>query len=52
MKYMEEIFVMINVMSDDMPIYEFNMMKHRVIASIDKSAKKKRADKSKHASQK
>lgn len=49
MKRMEEIFVMINVMSDDMPIYEFNMLKHRTLASIDMSTKKKRAPKKKHA---
>lgn len=49
MKYMEEIFVMINVMSDYMPIYDFNMLKHRTLASIDKSIKKKRAPKKKHA---
>ena len=49
MKSMEEIFVMINVMSDDMPIYDFNMLKHSTIASIDKSTKKKRASKKKHA---
>ena len=28
MKYMEEMFIMINVMSDDMPIYDFNMLRH------------------------
>ena len=50
MKYMEEMFIMINVMSDDMPIYDFNMLKHRTLASIDKSTKKKRASKKKHAS--
>lgn len=50
MKYMEEIYVMINVMSDDMPIYDFNMLKHRTLASIDNSTKKKRAPKKKHAS--
>lgn len=41
---------MINIMSDDIPIYEFNMLKHRTLASIDKSTKKKRAPKKKHAS--
>lgn len=50
MKYMEEMFIMINVMSDDMPIYDFNMLKHRTLASIDRSTKKKRASKKKHAS--
>lgn len=50
MKYMEEMFIMINVMSDDMPIYDFNMLKHRTLASIDMSTKKKRASKKKHAS--
>lgn len=50
MKYMEEMFIMINVMSDEMPIYDFNMLKHRTLASIDKSTKKKRASKKKHAS--
>ena len=50
MKYMEEMFIMINVMSDDMPIYDFNMLKHRTLASIDKSTKKKRVSKKKHAS--
>lgn len=50
MKSMEEIFVMINVMSDDMPIYDFNMIKHQTLASIDRSTKKKRAPKKKHAS--
>ena len=49
MKSMEEMFIMINVMSDDMPIYDFNMLKHRTLASIDKSTKKKRASKKKHA---
>lgn len=50
MKYMEEMFIMISVMSDDMPIYDFNMLKHRTLASIDMSTKKKRASKKKHAS--
>ena len=50
MKYMEEMFIMISVMSDDMPIYDFNMLKHRTLASIDVSTKKKRASKKKHAS--
>ena len=50
MKSMEEMFILINVMSDDMPIYDFNILKHRTIASIDKSTKKKRASKKKHAS--
>lgn len=49
MKYMEEIFVMISVMSDDMPIYDFNLLKHQTLVSIDKSTKKKRAPKKKHA---
>lgn len=49
MKSIEEVYVMISIMSDDMPIYEFNMMKHRAMASIDRSAKKKRAPKKKHA---
>lgn len=47
---MEEMFIMISVMSDDMPIYDFNMLKHRTLASIDVSTKKKRASKKKHAS--
>lgn len=50
MKYMEEIYVMISVMSDDMPIYDFNLLKHQTLVSIDKSTKKKRASKKKHAS--
>lgn len=50
MRYMEEVFVMINVMSDEMPIYDFNMLKHQMLATIDKHAKKKRASKKKHAS--
>lgn len=33
----EEIVVMISIMSDDMPIYKFNMIKHNVIAKIDKN---------------
>ena len=41
--------IMINIMSDDIPIYDFNMLKHSTIASIDKSTKKKRASKKKHA---
>lgn len=41
--------IMINIMSDDIPIYEFNILKHSTIASIDKSTKKKRASKKKHA---
>lgn len=41
--------IMINIMSDDIPIYEFNILKHRTLASIDKSTKKKRASKKKHA---
>lgn len=45
MKYMEEIFVMISIMSDDIPSYDFNLLKHRAIASIDKSAKRKRVSK-------
>lgn len=41
--------IMINIMSDDIPIYEFNILKHSTLASIDKSIKKKRASKKKHA---
>jgi len=33
----EEIVVMISIMNDDMHIYKFNMLKHNVIAKIDKS---------------
>lgn len=33
----EETVVMINIMSDDIPIYKFNMLKHSIIAEIDKS---------------
>lgn len=32
----EETVVMINIMSDDIPIYKFNMLKHSVIANIDR----------------
>lgn len=50
MKTIEEVFVMISVMSDDIPIYDFNLLKHQTLVSIDKSTKKKRASKKKHAS--
>lgn len=45
----EEILIMISMINDDMPFYEFNMLKHRTLASIDMSTKKKRAPKKKHA---
>ena len=36
-KRVEETIIMISIMNDDMPIYKFNMLKHSVIAEIDKS---------------
>lgn len=36
-----ETIVMINIMNDEIPIYKFNMLKHRVIANIDRENKKK-----------
>lgn len=50
MRITEEEFIMISIMSDEMPIYDFNMLKHQMLATIDKHAKKKRAPKKKHAS--
>ena len=38
----EETVVMINIMSDDIPIYKFNMLKHSVIAEIDKNRRIKK----------
>lgn len=37
--------IMINIMSDDIPIYEFNMLKQSILANMDKGAKRKRASK-------
>lgn len=35
-KRVEETIIMISIMSDDMPIYKFNLLKHSVIAKIDR----------------
>lgn len=35
----EETVVMISIMNDDMPIYKFNLLKHKVIANIDRENK-------------
>ena len=34
--------VIINMMNDDMPIYDFYLLKHYVISRIDKSKRAKR----------
>lgn len=41
-KIVEDISVMISVMSDDMPIYDFNLLKHKAIVEIDRRKKKPR----------
>lgn len=38
----EEILIMISMINDDMPFYEFNMLKHNIIVQIDKSKRAKR----------
>lgn len=38
----EETFLLINMMSDEMPIYDFYLLKHYVISRIDKSKRAKR----------
>lgn len=39
-KRVEETIIMISIMSDDMPIYKFNLLKHKVIANIDRENKR------------
>ena len=48
-RHKRNVDILINMMTDDTPIHEFNILKHSTIASIDKSTKKKRASKKKHA---
>lgn len=38
----EEMFLLINMMDDEMPIYDFYLLKHYVISRIDKSKRAKR----------
>lgn len=38
----EEMFIMIGMINDDMPSYEFNMLKHNIIVHIDKLKRAKR----------
>ena len=36
---MKKTNIMINVISDEMPIYEFNLLKHSIIVEIDRNKK-------------
>lgn len=38
----EETFLLINMMDDEMPIHDFYLLKHHVISRIDKSKRAKR----------
>lgn len=38
----EETFLLINMMNDEMPIYDFYLLKHYIISRIDKSKRSKR----------
>lgn len=41
-KIKNEIMLMINMMSDSMPFYDFNILKHTLLSKIDKSKRRKR----------
>lgn len=41
-KHIKDTMIMIEIMSDDIPIYDFNLLKHMAIASIDKIGKTKK----------
>lgn len=41
-KHIKDTMIMIEIMSDDIPIYDFNLLKHMTIASIDKIGKTKK----------
>lgn len=41
-KIKNEIMFIINMMSDSMPFYDFNILKHTLLSKIDKSKRAKR----------
>lgn len=48
MKHNNEFYTILRLMSDDIPIYEFNMLKYSIMEYIDNISKKERTSKDKH----
>lgn len=44
--------ILIDIMSDDIPMYQFNMIKHYAISQIDKEVKRKKKGSHKKATRK